>query len=94
MVDVLAAGVRSDLLSVLPRNRPDQKKNVRTPDTIRLSISPGGDTVHDSADRGAVRAVQVVSARQVSSMVKVAYDAPDPGAVIPAQEASGCAARA
>jgi hypothetical protein len=40
VMDVLAAGVRSDILSVLLETGR-ARKDVRTPDTIRLSIPPG-----------------------------------------------------
>src|SRR5581483_23076 len=54
VVDVLAAGVRSDLLSVLPRNRSDQNKGANAGHDP--TVNPARkDTTCDSTDRRAMR---------------------------------------
>ena len=67
---------------------------MRTPDTIRLSIAL--EETQFAAPRATARSAPLewVSSRVVSSIVKVTHDAPDPGALIPAQKAAGCTARA
>ncbi len=57
-VDVLAAGVRSDILSLLPRTRSDQKKRANAGHDPTVN-RPAGDAIRDSSHDGAVRAVGV-----------------------------------
>ena len=73
---------------------PRQTRNLaRTPDMIRPSIGLAETASAAARPVAGGDLVGPVSLPAISSIAKVIHDAPDLGALIPAQETSGCAAR-